>query len=292
MNKAKYIKFKVDGRTVKWDLSRPILTPGYGNVKLNKSEKASVGYSTMGLHLAPEKVSGYNVCPKASEGCKKICLNYSGQGQMFYVGKMYESHVHKARIAKTILFMENKKLFFKKLIHEIELFIGRCNCKGTISAMRLNCTSDIAWEKIKDPTSKKTLMELFPNVQFYDYTKIISRLNKTPKNYFLNFSRTENNDQEVEKALNMGINVCAVFEKDFPNNYKGYRIINGDLTDLRFLDNKFFKNKSGLGVIVGLKGKGCRIKRDKTGFVIRPHMWNEIVFNQNISTKRNNENYF
>ena len=75
------IKIKVNRKSAKWDETKPLLTKGSSNVKIAKSEKYGGGiYSTMILHLAPAKISGYNVCPKASEGCKKICLNMSGHG--------------------------------------------------------------------------------------------------------------------------------------------------------------------------------------------------------------------
>ena len=114
----KNIKFKLDGKKINWPTTRPILTKGSGNIKLNKSEKFGT-YSTMGLHLAPADMSGYNVCPNASDGCKKVCLTYSGQGQMYKQGEMYTSNIHVARIAKTILLKKNRRLFFQKLKTEL-----------------------------------------------------------------------------------------------------------------------------------------------------------------------------
>jgi len=270
------IKITADGKTVNWKVPIYLLTPGHGNMKIAKSEKLGI-YSTKALHLAPSTMSGYNTCPKASKGCKAVCLTYSGQGQCYRQGELYNSRVHRSRIGKTILLHEHKAFFFKKLKREIDNFIIKCTKKGTKPAIRLNCTSDLPWEKMKDPSTKKSLMELYPNVQFYDYTKILSRLNKVPENYFLNFSRSESNEKEVIKALEMGINVCVVFLKDeYPSNYKGYRIIDGDKTDLRFLDNKFFENHTGKGIVVGLKSKGWKSKKDLSGFVILPHQWKEI----------------
>ena len=103
------------------------------------------------------------------------------------------------------------------------------------------------------------------------------------RNYFLNFSRSELNDTECIKALEKGINVTVVFEKELPNNFLGYRVIDGDQTDLRFLDNNIFENVSGKGVIVGLKAKGRRAKRDKTGFVVRSNHWEKYVNNQKVA---------
>lgn len=38
------------------------------------------GYLTGILYLAPANLSGYEVCPKASDGCKAGCLFYAGFG--------------------------------------------------------------------------------------------------------------------------------------------------------------------------------------------------------------------
>ena len=67
-----------------------------------------------------------------------------------------------------------------------------------------------------------------------------------PSNYHLTFSRSEENDEIVDEILEMGGNVAVVFDK-LPTQYKGYKVINGDKSDLRFLDEK--------NVIVGLKYK-------------------------------------
>ena len=56
-----------------------------------------------------------------------------------------------------------------------------------------------------------------------------------------------------------GMNVAVVFRKELPATYLGRKVINGDETDLRFLDEK--------NVIVGLKAKG-KAKKDTSGFVV------------------------
>jgi hypothetical protein len=124
--------------------------------------------------------------------------------------------------------------------------------KGLIPVFRLNGTSDLSWEKytIQD----KTIFELFPNVQFYDYTKVLGRKVKHIPNYHLTFSKADGNDADVAEALMQGMSVVAVYDKipaDVPS---------ADETDLRFLDPK--------GVMLGLKAKG-RAKKDYSGFVIR-----------------------
>ena len=73
------------------------------------------------------------------------------------------------------------------------------------------------------------------------------------------FSTYEDNDTDVDNVLASGGNVAVVFGvknvNELPTTYKGYKVINGDETDLRFLDED--------NVVVGLKyklvtGKGTK----------------------------------
>lgn len=214
------------------------------NTKIVKGEK--VGYYTAILHLAPWKLSGYNVCPKASAGCAAACLNTAGRGQM--------SSVQEARIKKTKFFFEERAEFMRILERDIYLHIKASERKGLVPIIRLNGTSDIPWERmvIRDD---KCIMELFPQIQFYDYTKRTGR--RVPPNYHLTFSLAEDNEAEALSELKRGVNVAAVF-KELPDNFWGHPVINGDETDLRFLDPK--------PCVVGLKAKG-KAKKDTTGFV-------------------------
>jgi hypothetical protein len=219
-----------------------------GNPKLMKGEKK--GYLSFVLHLAPADVSGYNTCPKATTGCKKACLNTAGRGGIFKKGET-TNVIQQARIRKTKDFFENREQFLQDLRKDITLAIKQAEKKGLTPAFRLNGTSDISWEKYG-------IIEEFPNVQFYDYTKVRNRKVSHLKNYHLTFSKADGNDSDVEKVVSQGMNVAAVFTK-VPETYLGRKVINGDETDLRFLDEK--------NVIVGLKAKG-KAKKDTTGFVV------------------------
>jgi hypothetical protein len=119
---------------------------------------------------------------------------------------------------------------------------------------RLNGTSDLSWEKYDGSFGGKTIFECFPNVQFYDYTKVLGRKVKHIPNYHLTFSKADGNDSDVAEALMQGMSVVAVYDQ-IPAG-----VPSADETDLRFLDPK--------GVMLGLKAKG-RAKKDYTGFVIR-----------------------
>ena len=101
-------------------------------------------------------------------------------------------------------------------------------------------------------------------MQFYDYTKIYKRAVKyakgqLPNNYHLTYSLNEDNKKLAFNILKLGGNISAVFRKYIPNNFKGFKVIDADNSDLRFKDPK--------NVICGLKAKGKAIK-DFSGFVL------------------------
>jgi len=226
-----------------------------GNPKLLKGQKK--GYLSSVLHFAPATLSGKEVCPKRTAGCTAACLNTAGRGGIFKKGES-TNVIQQARIRKTKMFFEARQDFMHELVTEIQKTIKKAEKQGLIPVFRLNGTSDLAWEKYEVMLSGKNIFQLFPQVQFYDYTKINNRKVSHIPNYHLTFSKADGNDMDVRIALSNGMNVAAVFHK-VPETYLGRPVINGDETDLRFLDPK--------GVIVGLKAKG-KAKKDTTGFVV------------------------
>ena len=227
------------------------------NAKTIKGEK--YGYRTYIMHLAPSNLSGNNTCPSASMGCASACLNTAGMG-------CYGT-VQNARVGRTKFFFEERDLFMEKLEDEIRRAIESSKRADLIPAFRLNGTSDIKWENIRYGKDNKTIFEKFPEVQFYDYTKIPNRKKNPAPNYQLVFSRSEDNERFVNQAMDKGQNVAVVFgtppglpERWSPKGRKEkWKVLDGDESDLRFLDPP----KS----IVGLTAKG-RGKRDTTGFVL------------------------
>jgi len=235
-----------------------------GNAKTLKGEV--LGYRTFGLHLSPANKSGFNVCQWASAGCRAACLDTAGRGCM--------SNVQTSRINKTKRFFKDNFGFMSDLRTEIAKAIISAGKKQMIPCFRLNLTSDIPWENVlKGRTVNPQLvrplnvMEEFPNVSFYDYTKGFYRMRawldgKMPDNYHLTFSRSEEtSDNKVKTILELGGNVAVVFRGSLPKAYLGYKVVDGDENDLRFKDPK--------GVIVGLVEKGLA-KKDETGFVVEP----------------------
>jgi hypothetical protein len=224
------------------------------NQKIMKGEKK--GYMSFILHLAPYTLGGINTCPKATAGCIASCLNTAGRGGMFKAGET-TNMIQKARIRKTEWFASDRQGFMNQLVDDIQRGINKAIKKGFIPVFRLNGTSDLSWEKyiVKD---NKNIFELFPTIQFYDYTKVLNRKISHLPNYHLTFSRAESNQADVEKALAAGMNVAMVFDKT-PTSYNGHWVFDGDDSDLRFLDPA--------GHIIGLKAKG-KAKKDTSGFVI------------------------
>ena len=224
------------------------------NPKIQKGTK--LGYLSFILHLAPSDVSGYNTCPKATAGCKAACLNTAGRGGMFKRGETTNT-IQKARIRKTRYFYEQRQDFMLDLMADIRKGIKMATKLGLTPVFRLNGTSDLSWEKY-DMIPGQNVFECFPDVQFYDYTKVPKRKVEGINNYHLTFSQADGNDADANWAISKNMNVTVVFNK-IPETYKGKPVYNADDTDLRFLDPK--------GVVLGLKAKG-RAKKDTTGFVV------------------------
>lgn len=236
-----------------------------GNPKVLKG--MSQGYNTYILHLAPADVSGYETCPKRTAGCTAACLNTAGRGGMFKRGET-TNVIQEARKRKTKMFFENRVEFMTLLVKDIELAIKQSARLGLIPVFRLNGTSDLSFEKyevVRNGQLFRNVFTAFPEIQFYDYTKILGRKVKDIPNYHLTFSAADGNDLDVAKAIQQGYNVATVFgikkTEPMPETYMGVTVFNGDESDLRFLDPK--------GVVVGLYAKG-KAKKDTSGFVKYP----------------------
>jgi len=243
------------------------------NAKTVKGQKK--GYMTAILYLAPFKLSGYQVCPTAEiSGCVADCLNTAGRGGM--ARKDAESinvdgfevklnSVQNARIARTRFFFEDRVSFMYQLVKEIEAAYVKAAKNDLTLVVRLNGTSDIRWEDVILPGYNVNIFEKFDQIQFYDYTKIPNRRVKDIKNYHLTFSVSARKEfypiwDKAQKFYGRGMNYAVVFKgKKLPEAYQGYRVINGDESDLRFLDDK--------GVVVGLIAKG-RARKSTSGFCV------------------------
>ena len=223
-----------------------------GDAKTIKGLKK--GWITYIMYMSPYKANsqGINICPHASAGCIAACLVGAGRGRF--------SNVERARRNKTEYFLADRTKFMEQIYKELTL-IEKRHKKDNV-AISLNGTSDVRWEKFKIKDNKN-IFELFPNVQFYDYTKNHLRFEQAmPKNYSLLFSRSEDNHEKSIELLKRGVKVAVVFDTP-PKKFEGFKVIDGDETDLRFLDKA--------GVVVGLKFKNTKGKKQAfdTGFAIR-----------------------
>lgn len=226
-----------------------------------KTAKTADLVESMILHLAPAKLSGYNVCPFASAGCTAACLNTAGRGIM--------RSIQYARVRRTEMLFRDKVGFWTELLNDLRRLEKRAARKGKAPVARLNGTSDLPWERMPIPRqalenafgdmiAPMTVFDVFPNIQFYDYTKIPGRGGDLPANYHLTFSLSETNEEAARSELDAGHNVAIVFANRLPARYWGRTVIDGNTSDLRYKDAD--------NVIVGLTAKGAG-KVDATGFV-------------------------
>jgi hypothetical protein len=217
-----------------------------------------------GIHyMAPASTAGVgNLCPNATEGCKALCLGmYSGQASMVADLENGDNSVRRARRAKAQAFMADRQRYLLALERQIRKLVKRAAGSGLTPVVRLNGSTDIAFERMRYGADRLTLLERFPNVQFVDYTKNAARLARAPANLSLTFSRSESNDAACVDALSAGHNVAIVFGEGLPATWRGFAVIDGDKHDLRHLDPR--------GVVVGLSPKGVKARRDQSGFVLR-----------------------
>ena len=230
MNRLANIKWKGYDKTIK-EVGVSYLGAVAQSAKLRHSLYHKV--STYGIYLASADLSGFNVCPN-SEYCKDNCLNGSGHNRIDRLSK--KGTIDRSRTIKTRLLFANKEVFMRIMIHEIEKERKKAENNGTFFSIRLNCTSDI--NPIAFTLNGKNILEIFPDIQFYDYTKVLNRiaLAKKYSNYDITWSidGSEKNREIGLELLKNGGRVAVVYgENDMPKTWYGYECCNGDETDYR-----------------------------------------------------------
>ena len=227
-----------------------------GNPKLVKGDKLSDKYLSAIMHLSPINT---RICPYQDIAkCKEACLNTAGRGGIFKKGESTNT-IQEARKRKTDLFLNDRNTFMELLVKDIQAFVRKCERLSKKPCIRLNGTSDIQWELIP-VDNYANIFDMFSDVQFYDYTKIPTRKVSSIKNYHLTWSYSEANDKYARLFEQVPYNKAVVFHGGLPRLFKGIKVIDGDTTDMRFLDKQ---NR-----VVGLKAKGLA-KKDTSGFVIQ-----------------------
>jgi hypothetical protein len=227
---------------------------GEASAKTVKGQK--LNYLTGILYLTPD----HELCPHAAlAGCMAPCLRTAGRGAF--------DSVQAARDAKTAFWRQHREAFMLSFAADVWTLVQRAERLGMIPLVRPNGTSDIPWENIP-VIDGKNLFQLFPDVQFYDYTKHPSRnlAGKTANNYDLTYSFSGITPKAISlKGLSNPWNrrVAVVFSRreDIPATFRGWPVVDGDDTDVRHIEPE--------RVVVALYAKG-RAKKDTGGFVQRP----------------------
>lgn len=244
-----------------------------------KAAKASgFGYLNAVHYMAPHDLGGVgNLCSHASAQCIALCLgHYSGQAGMVTNLETDTNAARESRKLKAQLFMRSRNDYMNRLARDIIKLDAQAARDGLQLCVRLNGSTDIVWERVSfqiDARTAKalrlpeyvgrimTLPQMFPAIQFVEYTKNPTRLGKAPRNLDLTLSYSGANARACVDALLAGHNVAMVFHGGLPASFAGFPVIDGDKHDLRHLDTKG-------GFIVGLSPKGRKAKRDASGFVV------------------------
>jgi len=233
---------------------RKLLADGDSNTKLAKNERfAERKIITRGLSLSPHKSAGVgNMCPNASDGCIETCLDHQGRAAVFRA-------IGEARKAKTLALLHARDWFVQKLDAELRSAERKAERENAELHARLNMFSDWRWEK--------TMQLSAYNAKFYDYTKNEERAGQLAENYWVTFSRAENNDAACERVLARGCNVAIVFADNVPQTYKGRRVLNGDLSDLRWYDERSSEGH-WIGLYLKAFSNAERQKAIRSGFAV------------------------
>jgi hypothetical protein len=240
---------------------RPLLSKDTSNAKLAKTHDLhGRDWETLILYMAPAEIAvkGVNLCPASTEGCRRDCLFFQGRARLF-------KEVNEARIRKARQFITEPFEFFAQLHSEVKRALAAATRKGKRLAIRLNGTTDVDWTPFA---------RLYPEIQFYDYTKTSRGMSFArgllPENYHVTFSRSEENRNIALRVLRAGGNVAVVVDKDVAVDFHDSRLIDGDLHDARFLDGR-----SADGRVVVLRAKGSlKGQGSDTGFCLNQTGWN------------------
>ena len=226
------------------------------DAKTVKGEK--IGYLTGILYGSPANTCSprWTMCPLAKTAqCDIDCLVSAGRGRF--------ENVHRARIRKTLYFKQYPQEFMMLLVKNISSLIRKAEKLGLTPAVRLCGTWDVQWEKVyfEYRGETVTILDVFPDLTFYDYSKVPAR--KVPANYHLTFSYSgaPKFQKVIQKQLakDPKTNLAVVFQGTKPKTFFGRKLINGDDSDVRFLDEHFS--------IVALTAKGLA-KTSDSPFIV------------------------
>jgi hypothetical protein len=261
-----------------------IVQPGKSNTKIAHGERFDIRSCT--VSLAASDTAGFNVCSRAiprsrinqqlkdgltleqiiAEGNAKGLSACSVSCVTNEAGKGAAPFVREPRINLTNWYRENRAEFAARLMDELRAECVGAAKRGQIAACRPNVDSDVPYER--------TIPQMFDlPMQFWDYTKVSTRLGKTPANYHLTYSVNDGTlRDDWQRVYDSGCNISVVFDTHWqpgghangrkfgqlptwytdPNGYR-WRVVDGDKSDFRFLDDG--------PVCVGLRLKGFNFGR-------------------------------
>ena len=204
------------------------------------------GYLTGILHLAPATEAGkdFKTCHRFAH-CADGCLYHQGRGRM--------PNVVNARIRRTHELFVARDWTLRDIANDIRLIQETGRKLGLRPAIRLNGLSDLLWETPEFSLNGCSLFDMFPDVQFYDYTKWKYKTRPawdgSINNYHLtySFNGQESDIQNCLDVLSAGHNVNVVYSKDNYNKNLslikagalhpwGYPMLDNEQHDLRFCD--------------------------------------------------------
>ena len=297
-----YLALDAKGKRARLKQARDVLKKEHNvgtlmgeNGKLQKTRLGDYGLTyegksvaSMGLGLASaQRINEQNLstCPKSAI-CEGLCLGEtSGQNYLYGGEGQFKSGPRLSQYLKTEALVQHPEDFSIVLFEEISRFQKWANSETGVEqveneageqvmqpkqvyqpAIRLNVTSDFR------PQTFASIINAFPNVMFYDYTKLPTR--SIAPNHHLTYSSTgasqivngesivnpESNWDRMIQQLNNGMNVAMAFTSrtDMPDfvvderTGQRFQVWNGDNYDARFLDPK---REDGIGMIVGLTNK-------------------------------------
>mgnify|MGYP003147245335 FL=1 len=211
-------------------------------------------YVVAGVYLSAHKQAGYglNLCPFATS-CHRTCLTETGR-MPFH---------EESRRRRTLAFKAYPDQWIQVLIMEIQVLAFKASLLGKELWIRLNGTSDIAWEHLIN------MAWLVRDVRglggFFDYTRWAIDDRAASSDYRLCYSYDEENRGAFDNAaayLRSGHAVAIVVS---PEDYKAYqydsRFIDGEKNDFRFLD---------FGKIVLLRAKRLFKGRSYDSGIVQP----------------------
>lgn len=232
---------------------KPLLSPPSANSKLRKSTTETHAAWSLALFPGSKKI-----CSHASRACLQACVSSTGLSRVFPA-------IDETRRLKTAMFLQQKDRFLARLEHEIRAVLSEFSGSGLQPLFRLNAFSEVRWERIAPQ-----LFDL-DEFQAYDYAANPARIGETPPNYRLTFSRKEDNEPEALRQLSRGQNCAIVFHElgsyaqygayaqRLPSTWRGYRVLDGDITDHRALDP--IAPAGAPGYVIGLRLKGSISQR-------------------------------